>query len=37
MDELRDRNEPQEVVGWYTPRQGNEVVDYYVHRQPLPE
>ena len=37
MDELRDRNEPQEVVGWYTPRQGNEVVDCYVHRQPLPE
>ena len=37
MDELRDRNEPQEVIGWYTPRQGNEVVDYYVHRQPLPE
>ena len=37
MDELRDRNQPQEVVGWYTPRQGNEVVDYYVHRQPLPE
>ena len=37
MDELRDRNEPQEVVDWYIPRQGNEVVDYYVHHQPLPE
>ena len=37
MDELRDRNESQEVVGWYIPQQGNEVVDYYVHRQPLPE
>ena len=37
MDELRDRNEPQEVVDWYVPQQGKEVVDYYVHRQPLPE
>ena len=37
MDELRDRNEPQEVVDWYIPRQGSEVVDYYVHHQPLPE
>ena len=36
MDELRDRNEPQEVVDWYIPPEGNEVVDYYVHRQPLP-
>ena len=37
MDELRDRNEPQEVVDWYVPQQGREVVDYYVHHQPLPE
>ena len=37
MDELRDRNEPQEVVDWYVPQQGKEVVDYYVHHQPLPE
>ena len=37
MDEMRDRNEPQEVVDWYVPRQGTEVVDYYVHHQPLPE
>ena len=37
MDELRDRTEPQEVVDWYVPQQGREVVDYYVHHQPLPE
>ena len=37
MDELRERNDPQEVVDWYIPRQGTEVVDYYVHHQPLPE
>lgn len=37
MDEMRDRNEPQEVVDWYVPRQGTEVVDYYVHHRPLPE
>ena len=37
MDELRDRTEPQEVVDWYGPQQGKEVVDYYVHHQPLPE
>ena len=37
MDELRDRNEPQEVVDWYIPQQGKEVVDYYIHHQPLPE
>ena len=37
MDELRDRTEPQEVVDWYVPQQGKEVVDYYVHHQPLPE
>lgn len=37
MDELRDKTEPQEVVDWYVPPQGTEVVDYYVHSQPLPE
>ena len=37
MDELRDRNEPQEVVDWYVPQQGREVVDYYIHHEPLPE
>ena len=37
MDEMRDRNEPQEVVDWYVPRQGTEVVDCYVHHRPLPE
>ena len=37
MDDLRDRNEPQEVVDWYVPRQGTEVVDCYVHHRPLPE
>lgn len=37
MDELRERCEPQEVVSWYVPRQGTEVVDCYVHHQPLPE
>ena len=37
MDDLRDRNEPQEVVDWYVPRQGTEVVDGYVHHRPLPE
>ena len=37
MDELRDRNKPQEVVDWYIPQQGKEVVDYYIHHQPLPE
>ncbi len=37
MDDLRDRNDPREVVDWYIPQQGNEVVDYYVYHQPLPE
>lgn len=43
MDELRETTAPQgeeesrEVVGWYVPRQGQEVVEYYVHRDPLPE
>lgn len=37
MDELRERTEPQEIVDWYIPRQGTEVVDCYVHHQPLPE
>ena len=37
MDEMRDRNEPQEVVDWYVPRQGTEVGDCYVHHRPLPE
>ena len=37
MDDLRDRNDPREVVDWYIPRQGTEVVDYYVHDRPLPE
>ena len=42
MDELRENTlpqneeEPREVVGWYVPRQGHEVVEYYVHRDPLP-
>ena len=34
---MRDRNDPREVVDWYIPRQGTEVVDYYVHDRPLPE
>ena len=42
MDEKRETTMPQkekerEVVGWYVPRQGREVVEYYVHRDPLPE
>ena len=37
MADLRDRNDPREVVDWYIPRQGTEVVDYYVHDRPLPE
>ena len=43
MDEMRENTVPQgeeesrEVVGWYVPRQGQEVVEYYVHRDPLPE
>ena len=37
MDEMRDKIEPQEVVDWYIPSQGKEVVDYYVHSHPLPE
>lgn len=43
MDEKRETTVPQreeesrEVVGWYVPRQGQEVVEYYVHRDPLPE
>ena len=41
MDELKNNTQPQaeprEVVDWYVPRQGTEVVDYYVHSQPLPE
>lgn len=43
MDELRETTTPmeeensREVVGWYVPRQGREVVEYYVHREPLPE
>lgn len=42
MDELRENTlpqneeEPREVVGWYVPRQGHEIVEYYVHRDPLP-
>ena len=42
MDEKRETTVPQreeesrEVVGWYVPRQGQEVVEYYVHRDPLP-
>lgn len=41
MDELREitpqEERSHEVVGWYVPRQGQEVVEYYVHRDPLPE
>ena len=37
MDDMRDRNDPREVVDLYIPRQGTEVVDYYVHDRPLPE
>ena len=42
MDEKRETTVPheeeeREVVGWYVPRQGREVVEYYVHRDPLPE
>ena len=42
MDEKRETTVPheeesREVVGWYVPRQGHEVVEYYVHRDPLPE
>lgn len=42
MDEKRETTVPheeesREVVGWYVPRQGREVVEYYVHREPLPE
>lgn len=41
MDEVREQTQPQadprEVVDWYVPRQGSEVVDYYVHHRPLPE
>ena len=42
MDEKRETTVPQreeesrEVVSWYVPRQGQEVVEYYVHRDPLP-
>lgn len=41
MDEKRETTVPheeeeREVVGWYVPRQGREVVEYYVHREPLP-
>lgn len=36
MNDLTDQ--PQEVVSWYIPksREGQEVVSYYVHNQPLP-
>ena len=43
MDEMRETAVPQdeeksrEVVSWYVPRQGREVVECYVHRKPLPE
>ena len=42
MEEKRETTVPheeeeREVVGWYVPRQGREVVEYYVHRDPLPE
>ena len=37
MDDLRDRNDPREVVDWYIPRQGTAVADYYVPDRPLPE
>lgn len=40
MDELRENRQPEdfrEVVGWYVPQQGREVVDCYVHRDALPE
>ena len=42
MDEKRETTVPheeesREVVSWYVPRQGHEVVEYYVHRDPLPE
>lgn len=42
MDELRENMIPdneeasREVVGWYVPPQGREVVDCYVHRDVLP-
>lgn len=41
MDELRnktewDSGEDREVVGWYVPPQGREVVECYVHRDVLP-
>lgn len=42
MDEMRENIHPdvadeREVVGWYVPRQGREVVEYYIHRDVLPE
>ncbi len=40
MDELRENRqteESREVVGWYVPRQGREVVDCYVQPRELPE
>lgn len=37
MDEYRENTEPQEVVSWYVPPQGQEVVDCYVQKEPLPQ
>ena len=42
MDEMRenihaDAGDEREVVGWYVPRQGREVVECYIHRDALPE
>ena len=40
MDELRENQhteQSREVVGWYVPRQGREVVDCYVQPHQLPE
>lgn len=36
MDEYKENLEPREVVSWYVPPQGQEVVDYYVQKEPLP-
>lgn len=37
MDEYKENTEPQEVVSWYVPPQGQEVVDCYVQKSPLPQ
>ena len=40
MEELREKvntEQPREVVGWYVPRQGREVVACYVQPRELPE